>query len=288
MRPHLARDAAATHRQATMPCRRSTAQAALLSRGRARWTHAACVLMAALLIETAALPHRVQASIFGEENATLAAILGEDIAQLAEMVKTVSGIAMQIKQLQMMVEQGKTLLRKADNDSVLGLLDLLGSATRSYRSIDRDIRYIGFKLGQVDKERNSVYQESLRGAAPASFASKAQTWNSALLEASRVAMRAQTNMSTLSDRAQTQSRILSDSQGTDGVVGQLQLVVRNLALLHADLAGIQTTLDTGMRVTANMAAGQAATGVMVEEQHRLSLENYTDPGPPVHVPDRLP
>lgn len=246
------------------------------------------VLLAAMLVSGALVPPRAAASIFGEENATLAAILGEDIAQLAEMVKTVQGIIQQIQQLKALVDQGKTVLKQVGSGNLNGLVRMLQTASRTSYALDRDIKYIGYKLAEVDQQRESVYQDSLRGSDPTQFRAKSLKWNSALMESSRVAMRAQTNVSDLEGRSQALADVLSDSQAAEGVVGQLQLVIRALAVLHTDLEGVQRSVDTGMRVTANVAATQAATGAMVEEQRVLGMENYTDPGPDVSVPSKLP
>lgn len=245
-------------------------------------------LVAVLMVSGALSPLPAAASLFGEENATLGAILGEDIAQLAEMVKTVQGIITQIEQLKALVAQGKTVLKQVSGGNLNGLVRMLQTASRTSYALDRDIRYIGYALSDVDRQREDVYQESLSGADPSQFRAKSLKWNSALMESSRVAMRAQTNISELQGRSETLANVLSDSQGTEGVVGQLQLVIRALALLHADLEGVQRSLDTGMRVTANLAAGQAAEGAMIEEQRVLSMDKYTDPGPSVAVPSQLP
>lgn len=246
------------------------------------------VLLAAMLVSEALVPPTAAASIFGEENATLAAILGEDIAQLAEMAKTVAGIIQQIQQLKALVDQGKTVLKQVGSGNLNGLVRMLQTASSTSYALDRDIKYIGYKLAEVDQQRESVYQDSLRGSDPTQFRAKSLKWNSALMESSRVAMRAQTNVSELEGRSQALADVLSDSQAAEGVVGQLQLVIRALAVLHADLEGVQRSVDTGMRVTANVAATQAATGAMVEEQRVLGMENYTDPGPSVSVPSKLP
>lgn len=248
----------------------------------------AAPLMAALLVVGAVSPPSAAASIFGEENATLAAILAEDIAQLAEMVKTVQGIIQQVQQLKAIVEQGKTVLRQVGSGNLSGLINTLQIASRTSYALDRDIKYIGYQLSDVDRQRESVYQESLRGSDPNQFRQKALKWNGALMESSRVAMRAQTNVSELEGRTQTLATVLSDSQSAEGVVGQLQLVLRALAVIHADLEGVQRTLDSGMRVTANLAAGQAAEGAMVEEQRVLSMDGFASPGPSVAVPSKLP
>lgn len=261
---------------------------ARLSRKRGFWMRLGGPLVAAMLVAGAAVPPKAAASIFGEENATLAAILGEDIAQLAEMVKTVQGIIQQIQQLKALVEQGKTVLKQVGSGNLSGLVNMLQTASRTSYALDRDIKYIGYALSDVDRQRESVYQESLRGSDPKQFRQKALKWNGALMESSRVAMRAQTNLSELEGRTQTLATVLSDSQAAEGVVGQLQLVIRALAVLHADLDGVQRSLDSGMRVTANLAAGQAAAGAMVEEQRVLSMEGFASPGPSVHVPSQLP
>lgn len=240
------------------------------------------------MLSVATVPSRADASIFGEENAVLGAILAENIKELAEAAKTVQGIATQIEQLRVMIRQSETMLKQVGSGNLVGLRRLLETASRAKGLIDRDIKFISYKLGSVDREREAVYQDSLRGADPSTFRAKSLTWNGALMESSRVAMRAQTNVSELEGRTQTVTDILQDSQGAQGIVGQLQLVVQSLAVLHADLAGIQRSLDTGMRVTANVAAQQAASAAMVEEQRVLSMDNYTDPGPAVPVSRQLP
>jgi P-type conjugative transfer protein TrbJ len=260
----------------------------LVGWGGVRRSRVAMPLLAACVVIAALMPRPAAASLFGEENATLGAILGEDIAQLAEMVKTVQGIITQIEQLKALVAQGKTVLKQIGSGNLNGLVRMLQTASRTSYALDRDIKYIGYALSDVDQQRDSVYQESLRGSEPSEFRAKSLKWNSALMESSRVAMRAQTNLSELQGRSETLANVLSDSQGAEGVVGQLQLVIRALAVLHGDLEGVQRSLDTGMRVTANVAATQAATGAMVEEQRVLGMQNYTDPGPPVSVPTRLP
>jgi len=233
-------------------------------------------------------PSRADASLFGEENITLGAILAQEIAQLAEMVKTVEGIVEQVERLRSLVDQSKTLLKQVGSGNLSALLRVLQTARQLTAALDRDIRYVGYQLDRVDQQRNSVYQESLEHDDPSTFHDKALAWNGALMESARVAMRAQTNLAHLEGRTQTLADILSESRNADGVVGQLQLAVRALGVLHADLEGVQRSLDTGMRVTASIAATQAVTGVMVERQHALAAEHYTDPGPPVQIPHRLP
>jgi P-type conjugative transfer protein TrbJ len=259
-----------------------------MSRARMSTTARALCVLATVLIATSLAPRRAAASIFGEESAILGGILNEEIAQLAQMVNTVQGIMHQIQQLKTMIAQGNTLLKGVSKGNLASLVQMLNWTSRVAKTIDNDIKFIGYKLGTVDQQREAVYQSSLRGVPPKQFRAKALKWNSALMESSNVAMRAQTNVAELQERAQVQQQVLMDSQSADGVVGQLQLVVRGLAVLHADLDGVQRTLDTGMRVTANMAAGQAAAGAMIEEEHVLSVENYTDPGPAVSVPHQLP
>jgi P-type conjugative transfer protein TrbJ len=263
-------------------------QEARAERGRVAWRSRTLQLLAASMALAALAPLPASASLFGEENATLGAILGEDIAQLAEMVKTVQGIITQIEQLKALVAQSKTVLKQIGTGNLNGLVGMLQTASRTSYALDRDIKFIGYKLSDVDRQREAIYQESLRGSDPSQFRAKSLQWNGALMESSRVAMRAQTNVSELDGRSQTLATVLSDSQAAEGVVGQLQLVIRALAVLHADLEGVQRSLDTGMRVTANVAAGQAAAGGMIEEQHVLSMDNYTNPGPSVAVPSQLP
>jgi hypothetical protein len=154
--------------------------------------------------------------------------------------------------------------------------------------LDRDITGIGLKLELVDREVKEVYPKTFKDVPPEQLREKATKWNDALAESAEVAMRAQTNVSTLKERAEAQQALLERSSAAQGVVAQLQLVIESLAILHSDLEALQRTLDTGERVTANLAAGRAADFRRGEELRRLSLQNYTDTGPDVSVTDELP
>jgi P-type conjugative transfer protein TrbJ len=233
-------------------------------------------------------PETVHASIFGEENATLAAILSEDIAQVAEMVKTVSNLATQIQQLRTMIQQGETVLRGLkDPQGILDLLDFAQSTLGTLRRIDTDVRRLRYKLQLIDRDRQQVFPE-LADVPTGDFQSKARNWNAALAESSAVAMRAQTSITSLEARTTRMTRLQGDSDAAEGIVGQLQIVVRALALLHTDLGALEMNLATGQRVTAAMAGIQAAEAQRVDETNKRMLENYTYQGAPSRVLSELP
>jgi conjugal transfer/entry exclusion protein len=245
-------------------------------RRRARWGRLPCAL---LLSGSLVLRARVaEASIFGEENATLGAILGEDIAQLAEMIKTVAGIAAQIEQLKAIVQQGGQVLHGVSNpQGVLNLLNYAQNTLATLNRIDSDAKMLRYKLDGIDQDRKEVFPE-MSSVPSSDVQQKAHNWNAALQESSKIAMRAQTSVQSLQQRMDGVTKLQNDSDAADGVVGQLQIVVRMLAVLHTDLAATELNIAAGQRVTASMAGIQAAEADRIEENNKRMLDNYTSRG----------
>jgi len=236
----------------------------------------------------AATPSQVHASLFGEENASLLAILAQEIEAVVKAAEQVAQLIAAVKQLTTLTEQGATLLSKATGGSAEDLLGELTSVASLSRAIDRDTKLIKFKLEDVDRQREDVYKSSLRDVDGTDFHKHYAKWHDEIAEASRIAMRAQTNIDTLESRTEVFKKVQSDSANTAGVVGQLQLVVRGIGVLHADLEALQRSLDTGMRVTSATAATQAASAALLEEESTRMLHGYNDHGRPATVPNELP
>jgi P-type conjugative transfer protein TrbJ len=245
----------------------------------------------ALLVSAAAWPRTVHASLFGEENASLLAILAEMIEQVLQAVKTVEGVFETVNQLITVVNQGKTLLSHLDDiGSVVGLLKWAQSAVANLQSIDRDVTKLGYKFGAIDTQHRAVFptRESFQAMPSNNFVATATGWNDALRESTVVAARAQTSIETLQSRATAQQKILDSSQAADGVVAQLQAVITNLALLHSDMAALETNLAAGMRVTTAWAGGQAARNDLIAEDHKRMLDGYSREDAPGAVLTELP
>lgn len=254
-----------------------------------RWYRANAVL-SALLVCTLVVEHpsTARASIFGEESAILSAILGEDIAQVAQMVQTVANLYTQIRQLTTMIQQGATVLQNFKSpEDIQQLLGFAQSLLAKGGTIERNIRLLHFKLNAIDQDRHDVFPE-MRDVSTDEFQARAQTWNAALKESSMVAMRAQTSVDTLQARLEHAQKLQQDSEAAEGVVGQLQIVVKSLALLHTDLASIEANLAYGQRVTATWAGVQSAEEDRAAEESRRMLENYTSRGGTPRKLSKLP
>ena len=246
---------------------------------------------AAALITWAALPQRAQASIFGEENATLLAILAEDIQAVLQAYRTVEGIIQQIARLETMISQGRTMLSQLDDPQGLyNLLTFAQSATRTLQTLDNNLQHLGYKLENIGQQHHETFPtaEAMSSMPTGDFRQRAQKWNSALRESSEVAMRAQTSVRTLEQRGQTLEQILSASASAQGVVGQLQAVNNMLALLHTDLNAIEENLAAGQRVTATWAGTHASEVDLAKERSKRMMEGFTNPGASPRVLKELP
>jgi P-type conjugative transfer protein TrbJ len=250
--------------------------------GRVPWI---LVVLAALTLQAPSSGH---ASIFGEDTAVLSAILSQNIAQLAQMVQTVSNLYSQIRQLTTMIEQSDTMLRTVkDPTDVLRVLRYSQALLRKEGAIERNVRLLEYKLKVVDDDRAKVFPD-MESVPTHEFQAKAQTWNDALKESSMVAMRAQTSVDTVEERLDQVTKLQHDSEGAEGIVGQLQIVVKELAVLHTDLTAIEQNLAYGERVTATMAGVQAAEEDRATEESRRMLKNYTSRGPTPRRLEELP
>lgn len=252
----------------------------------------AAALSAVLVVVQPLSPPKASASIFGEENATLGAILGESIAQLAEMAKTVAGITAQIQQLQMIFSQGETMITQGE--TVLrgigdpdGIVQLLRYAERTLRLAGRTTRFLKYNIDTIEREYEKVFPE-LEDVPTPEFRQKARTWNAALKESSARAMQAQTSVATLQQRMDRMEQLLTATDSASGVVEQLQLVVRGIGVLHTDLMEIESNIAFGQRVTAALGAVEAAEAERADAVQTRMLEGYTNPGKPARVLEDLP
>jgi conjugal transfer/entry exclusion protein len=144
---------------------------------------------------------------------------------------------------------------------------------RKKDGIERNVRLLHYKLEQIDKDREEVFPE-LEHMPTHEFQGRAKKWNAALKESSTVAMRAQTSVAGLQERLEISTKLQRDSEAAEGIVGQLQLIVKSLALLHTDLSGIEQNLAYGQRVTATMAGVQSAEEERMTEEGSRMLNNY--------------
>jgi P-type conjugative transfer protein TrbJ len=251
-------------------------------------TALALALSASVLLS----PPKAEASIFGEENATLGAILGESIAQLAEMAKTVAGITAQIQQLQQIYTQGQTMIEQGD--TVLrgvtdpdGIVRLLRYAEQTLRLAGRSASLLKHNIDTIEREYEKVFPD-MEDVPTQEFQQKAKTWNAALKESSAIAMQAQTSVATLKQRMERMEQLLNSTDTATGVVEQLQLVVRALGVLHTDLMEIESNIAFGQRVTAAMGAVEAAEAERSAEMHKRMIEGYTERGAPARALKELP
>lgn len=233
-------------------------------------------------------PARARAQILGFDSAVLSAILAEEIAQVAQLVQTVVSLETQIRQLTTMIQQGDTMLAAFRSpEDLLTALRYSQRVLRKRDGIEKNVRLLHFKLDAIDQDRLEVFPE-LGPVATADIPQKARTWNAALKESSAIAMRAQTNVATLQERLDASDALQGHSAQAPGIVGQLQLVVQQLGLIHTALGSIEANLAYGQRVTATMAGVQAAEQERHEEEGRRMMLNYTDRGPPPRVLTELP
>lgn len=220
-------------------------------------------------------------AIFGEDIAVLAAILKQDVAILLQAVQTVEQLRASVEHLKGMLDRAETMLKKANLRSLQGVKSLIKEARQMDQDVMHEVKLMGFNAKKVVSEVRSFYD--VNDVKPEDMRKKARTWNTVIGESSRAAMIAQTNVESLQKRAQTQQDLLDDSKDADGIVAQLQLVVRNLALLHQSMESMQRSLDTGMRVTASMAAKASSTEDMAEKHNELRMKGYTDKPPAATV-----
>ena len=238
-------------------------------------------LSLAVLATDVARTQPAHADFFGGDLPLLAGILAEAITQVVNLGSMLTQIVMEVNMM-------KTMLTGLESGSFEGLANFLTTFARSYNQLTSGVNAMSYRMHAIDSEFKQLYPTDTRSVAFEQHAQYYNNWNQEVLSAAQIASRQQTVIETLDDTATKLKDILDQSRSASGEVAQLQLIVQTLGMMHTQLTSIDQTLATTGRVLSDMAATSASGGQLSLSKKANSLSGYTDKGPAVSVPSRLP
>lgn len=224
-----------------------------------------------------------RADLWGGDLPLLAGILVQAIMEVSNLASMLTQI---INEVQMMT----TMLKAIESGSFPALMQFIGAARSSYDTLTAGVRSMTYSLGRIDAEYQQLFPSAppSAGTTVAQHTQQYQAWHAEIVGAAQIAARQQSDLSTLDSHAQQTQSILQQSQGTDGIVGQLQLITQMIGITNAQLVLINQTLSTTGRVLTDMAAASASNQQLSLAKKGDNRAGYTDKGPPVAVPHTLP
>ena len=224
-----------------------------------------------------------RADLWGGDLPLLAGILVQAIMEVSNLASMLTQI---INEVQMMT----TMLKAVESGSFPALLQFIGAARSSSDTLTTGVRSMTYSLGKIDTEYQQLFPSNSPGPGTtvAQHTQQYQAWHEEVVGAAQVAARQQSNLSTLDSHAEQTQSILQKSPGTDGIIGQLQLITQMIGITNAQLILINQTLSTTGRVLTDMAATSASQGQLSLAKKGDNRAGYTDKGASVAVPRTLP
>jgi conjugal transfer/entry exclusion protein len=228
---------------------------------------------------TAAPPAR--ADLWGGDLPLLTGILAQAIVEVINLGSMLAQIVEEVNLL-------KSMMAQLDPSSFGSLLSFVQQSQMAFATLTSGVHAMSYSLQRVDTQFQSLFPASPTTVPLAQHAATYRAWNDEILAASQVASRQQTVLEHLDDAAAKASDLVQQSQNAGAELQQLQLIVQMLGIMDAQLVTLNQSFATTSRVLSDMAATSASSADLSQSKRDNSLSGYTNRGPSVSVPTRLP
>jgi P-type conjugative transfer protein TrbJ len=182
-----------------------------------------------------------------------------DISNLRQNTLTAVRTAQQISnQVTMIQNQIKTLttLPASTFNQVKGIY---GQNMSELDNLINSMDGISFDMNNMNDQYGQLYSNGFNpDTSYGQYSDTFSKWNTQLASSAKTAMQAQSVLSRVQGLNAQAMKILDSSAGADGEVRQLQNVNQMLGIVSASLNGLTENLTTSTRITATMAAEEAA------------------------------
>jgi len=225
-----------------------------------------------------------RADLFGGDLPLLAAILGNTVTMVVQMISMLTQIGYQVKMLQ-------TMIQGLDHPSFASIVSFINTARYSFNSLTWGMRSMGYTMQRIDGEYQKLFPGDVPppGTTVAQHRQTLQSWHQEVVGAAQVAARQQTSLETLEQHATKTQDLLNQSDAHGGeVASQLQIIAQLIGITNTELNVLNQTLATTARVLTNSAAAGASERQLSLAKSDDARDGYTDKGLPVVVPHTLP
>ncbi len=220
-----------------------------------------------------------------------------DVANLAQTILQVSNdvtkLANQATQISNQVNQLRNqteMLRNIGPSQFSALTNALSVQNTELNAILSAASSVQYALANVQSQINSTFPQGNDWSTfdMSTLGPRVQQWDTAVTQANTSAIRAQASLNRVSTRNAQIQGLLTEAQGANGQVRQLQI--------NAQINGqIAQALNDNAMVTATAARAQmleqqraVAERELGREQHRRAMQGFVDRGAPVTVRTALP
>jgi P-type conjugative transfer protein TrbJ len=217
--------------------------------------------------------------------------LAQQLVHTAKTVQLVYNTYTQIDNQKRQIEYQLQSLKNIDPTTFSGLMSLLDQGKLTYAQIHGDLDSLGFSVQQINQDFDGLFpkdRSKWKSVKYSDYDNYYTRWNAEITASSKAADRAQASIAFVEKNNQQIASILSQAQGANGEVRQLQLINQQLALIHKELGAVVQNLATAGRVNSNMAASAAGEKFLEREAADRRLSGYTKLGRPAQTLKRLP
>jgi P-type conjugative transfer protein TrbJ len=186
-------------------------------------------------------------------------------------VRTAQEIQNQITQIQNQIRSLSTL----PSSSFGNVSNIYSSNLRQLSALQTSMNKISFDVNQISTQYDTLFPEGQwNGKSTGLYSAFYQQWNKELSDSAKNAMEAQSILSRSQDLNNQALTILSQSDGADGEVRQLQSTNQMLGVVSLQLDGLTQNLSTSSRLTATMAAEEAQKREISDAYSQKLLRGY--------------
>jgi P-type conjugative transfer protein TrbJ len=244
------------------------------------------------------LSFAVVAALIGVGRSARAQVAVVDASSIAQSIKTVLNTAQTVSNTYTQIQNQKTqienelqTLKSIDPRTFSSVMTLIDQGKLTYGMIQNDIDSMGFTVQQINRDFDGLFPKDKtkwKNVKYSDYDNYYTRWNTELTASSKSADRAQASIELVERNNAAIASILSQAQGANGEVRQLQLINQQLALIHARLGDLVQNIATMGRITANMAAASAGEKLLLREAKLRRRDGYTGRGAPARTLNRLP
>jgi P-type conjugative transfer protein TrbJ len=217
--------------------------------------------------------------------------IAQSIKTVLNTAQTVSNTYTQIQNQKTQIENELQTLKSLDPRTFSSLMALLDQGKLTYAMIQSDVDSMGFTVQQINQDFDGLFPKDKtrwQNVKYSDYDNYYTRWNTELTASSKSADRAEASIELVERNNAAIASILSQAQGANGEVRQLQLINQQLAMIHARLGDLVQNIATMGRIAANMAASSAGEKLLLREAKLRRRDGYTNRGAPARTLNRLP
>jgi type IV secretion system protein TrbJ len=206
----------------------------------------------------------------------------QNIVMYLEQIESVAQEYQQVKNSYEQISHELQTLKTLGPSQYANINKLIGANIIAIDNIEKLVKGIGYTLSNVEKEYADNFPNGWDDSTLGKYQAYSSKWIQAQKDAQQDAMRAQSVIGNIQIRHNQVQSILSESQGADGEVRQLQAANQLLGQLSGQLADLTQELSVSDRMNATAQSVQtsrdAASQQIVDDS--LSTFKTLDKTPP--------